>query len=151
MTTIDSTYSLEEMLTSAVRMHWKEFGAASDTLLHIEYHRLPSNRGLEFFKVWSSTTYGVWDLACEYRMAGVPLGPDAGLTFHPPFYSAGLDQIFTGIMQNQLCFADRAVQWRDGLIQVEAPSPEAIEEAQAAIQKAFADCDIHAPETGTAE
>lgn len=151
MKTIVSTFSLDEMLTNAVRMNWQDLGASDDTLLHIEYHRLPAKGGLEFFKVWSSTIYGVWDLACEYWIEGDGARRTSGLTFHPPFYSAQLGQMFTAIMQNQLCFADRAVATRDGMIQVSAPSREERLAAQAAMQQALTDCRIYAPETGTEE
>ena len=151
MNNITSTFSLEEMLTNAVRMNWQDLGAARDALVHIEYHRLPMKGGVEFLKVWSSTTYGEWDLACEYWADSDRAGRTAGLTFHPPFYSVQLGQMLMAIMQNQLCFADLAVQTRDGMIQVSAPTPAERDTAQAAAQNAFAECRIYPPETGTQE
>ena len=151
MNTLVKTVSLEEILTNVVVMHWNDFGASSDTLLHIEYHRLPSNKGVEFFKIWSSTAYGVWDLVCQYWMSGDRVGRHTGITFHPPFYSANLGQMFTAIMQHQKCFADRAIQTRDGMIQISAPSAEESWAAKSSVQQAFVDFDIHSPETASAE
>jgi len=151
MTNLVSTYSLEEMLSNAVVMHWAEFGATSTALLHIEYHRLPLDHGLDYFRIWSSTTYGVWDLVCQYGMSEDQSGRVAGVTFHPPFYSANLGQMFMAIMQNEGCFEDRAAKTRDGMIQVSAPTAAEGLAAQASLQKAFADCDIKAPESGNEE
>jgi len=149
--TLVKTVSFEEILKNVVVMHWNDFGASSDTLLHIEYHRLPSNKGVEFFKIWSSTTYGVWDLVCQYWTSGARVGRDNGITFHPPFYSANLGQMFTAIMQHQECFADLAVPTRDGMIQISAPSAEEGSAATTSVQQAFVECDIQPPEMGSAE
>jgi hypothetical protein len=151
MNTGGKTVSLEEILRNVVVMHWNDFGASSDTLLHIEYHRLPSNKGVEFFKIWSSTVYGVWDLVCQYWTLGDRVGRATGITFHPPFYSANLGQMFTAIMQHQECFADLAVPTRDGMIQISAPSADEGLAATTSVQQAFVNCDIHAPESASAE
>jgi hypothetical protein len=150
MTIPISTVSLDEVLTNAVRMHWQEFGASNGTLLHIEYHRLPLNNGLEYLKVWSSTVYGTWDLVCQYWMVGDHRGRPKGITFHPPFYSANLGQVFGAIMQNQSCFIDSAVPTRDGMIQVSPPTEEESQAARSSMQKAFNDCNIHSPMTSFA-
>ena len=151
MANIMSTYSLEEMLTNAVVMHWEEFGATSEALLHVEYHRLPSDRGVDYFRIWSSTTYGEWDLVCQYGLSEDSSGRLGTITFHPPFCSTDLGQMLMAIMQNEGCFEDRAEKTRDGMIQISAPTAAEGVAAQAALQKAFADCDIHGPESGTEE
>ena len=151
MANIMSPFSLDEMLTNAVVMHWKEFGATSDALLHVEYHRLPSHRGVDYFRVWSSTTHGEWDLVCQYGLSEDQEGRLGTVTFHPPFYSANLGQMFMAIMQNEGCFEDRAEKTRDGMIQISAPTAAEGSAAQAALQKAFADCNIASPESGAGE
>jgi hypothetical protein len=150
MTIPTPTVPLDEVLINAVLMHSKEFGASKGTLLHIEYHRLPLNKGLEYLKVWSSTVYGTWDLVCQYWMIGDHRGRPEGITFHPPFYSANLGQVFGAIMQNQSCFVDFAVPTRDGMIQVSAPTKEGSQAARASMQKVFNDCNIHSPVTSFA-
>lgn len=150
MTIPISTVSLDDVLTDAVLMHWQEFGASNGTLLHIEYHRLPLNKGLEYLKVWSSTVYGTWDLVCQYWMVGDHRGRPPGITVHPPFYSASLGRVIGAIMQNQSCFFDSAVPTRDGMIQVSAPTEKASQAARVSMQKALNDCDIHSPMTSFA-
>lgn len=141
-----AVFSLEDVLSNTVLMHWKEVGAGPRALLHIEYHRQPVAPGIEYFRVWSSTTRGEWDLVCQYFLAGSPEGTPAGFSFCPPFYSTNLQHMFTTIMENQQCFADHASLLRDGMIQLTAPDAIGAAAAATVMQQAFDTCRLLSPD-----
>jgi hypothetical protein len=115
---------IDQVLECAVVLNWDDFTALrSPSLIHIEYDRTTA-RTLARVKVWSSTTRGSWLLICEYRRD--PEGGLApGVSFGKGFASAGLATMLDAIIRNQDACADAPGAFRNGLVQVGPPSPEA--------------------------
>jgi len=108
--------SLRDAISKAVSDNWGDVMPGRDAgLIHVEYQSGPQE-SIDQLKVWASTERGRWNLVCEYWMHEHPLG-ERGLRFGTGYYSAGLGESLTGIMQRQQMFAPAKAQPR-GLIQV---------------------------------
>ena len=89
-------------------------------LIHIEYH-VERLRSVEFIKVWSSTTRGLWDLVCEHWMRSGASNQN-GLRFASEYKSERLARMLKSIMQNQEIFLVTTPAGSDRMIQGPPPT-----------------------------
>lgn len=113
--------SIDRILESAVALNWNALAGTSEaTALQIEY-RIGPDRSIDYLKLWSSTTRGVWNLICEYWMKSSS-GHESGTTFNGGKYSGDFTWMLDAIMQHQRAFLLGSPDFVDGLIQVSLPT-----------------------------
>lgn len=110
---------LRDALSEALIASWHDIVPQSDRgLIHIEYES-KVGQPIDWIRVFSSTTWGSWNLVCSYSMHTQPFGK-SGLRFGPGYHSAGLSESLERIMQHQQTFSPPATT-NHGLIQVSRP------------------------------
>lgn len=112
---------LRDALSEALLASWNDVMPQVDKgLIHIEYES-QEHQPIDWIRIFSSTTWGYWNLICTYSMHQQPLG-STGLSFGPGYQSATLSKSLERIMQHQQMFAPPETA-QHGLIQVSPPSP----------------------------
>jgi hypothetical protein len=135
--------TLGTMISNTVIASWNELMAPHDAPnVHVEYHRVAPNKGLQYLKIWAAQRRGAWRLVCQYWTAPGVYGSVQGMTFSPPFYSANFAHLLVAVIENQTSFSDLEEQTRDGLLQISAPSDEERATAVTAMQVTLTDLGI---------
>lgn len=112
-------HTLRDALSEALTKSWSDvMPDLNEGLIHIEYDSR-ANQPVEWVKILSCTTWGYWNLICEYAMHQHPLGR-AGLRFGPGYHSVNLSKSLEDIMQHQQMYAPLESA-HHGLIQVSPP------------------------------
>jgi hypothetical protein len=115
--------SLDQVLTSAVVLNWKDLmGGAQPGLIHIEYHT-DNQRSLQYLKVWSSTAKGYWQLVCEYWVRPGWSHPK-GLAFADGRGSADFASMLRFLVTHQHSFSKDFGVIQGGLVQVNLPTED---------------------------
>lgn len=128
--------TIDRMLECAVALNWNALASTSEaTALQVEY-RVGLGRSLDYLKLWSSTTRGVWNLVCEYWMQSGS-GHESGTTFNGGHYSRDFTWMLDAIMQHQPEFLPGPRDFVDGLVQINRPNAADLASARADMNAAL--------------
>jgi len=132
----ENAQSLDQILESAIVMHWAELMHDVQTgLIHIEYG-FAAGGTLDYLKVWSSVSRGHWLLACEYWMSASAFH-GTGIRFDNGYESEGLAHVLEFVMEHQNSFVLPQNLGRQGLLQIAPPTEEESAAAAASVNEAF--------------
>ena len=121
--------TIDRILQCAVALNWKSLTQSDDTAaMQVEYRTGP-RQSLEYLKLWSSTSRGIWNLVCEYWMLSSP-AHESGATFSGSNHSAELAWMLDAVMQHQGEFMAASTGFVDGLVQINRPTDTDIASAQ---------------------
>lgn len=140
MATAVQDVSLEQIISHAIVLSWRELFASHDSeAVHVEYHRLHPDGPIEYLKVLAREGKGEWNVVCQYWVTQNEhsAGTARGLTFGPGYRGENFAHLLKAILENGQTFSDRQEQSRDGLIQISAPTESEREAATAALQSAL--------------
>src|SRR3954471_15169871 len=113
--------TIDRILECAVALNWNALTQTDEvTALQVEYRVGPSH-SLDYLKLWSSTTRGVWNLVCEYWMQSSS-GRESGVTFSGREYSGDFTWMLDAIMQHQGAFLPGSSDFVEGLVQINRPT-----------------------------
>ncbi len=113
--------TIDRILECAVALNWNALASTNEaTALQIQY-RIGPGRSVDYLKLWSSTTRGVWNLVCEYWMQSSS-GHESGTTFNGGYYSRDFTWMLDTIMQHQPEFLPGPRDFVDGLVQINRPT-----------------------------
>ena len=122
--------TIDRILECAVALNWNALASTDEaTALQVEY-RIGPGRSLDYLKLWSSTTRGVWNLLCEYWMQSSS-GHESGTTFTGGNHSGDFTWMLDAIMQHQRAFLPGSSDFVDGLVQVHRPTDADLASARA--------------------
>ena len=128
--------TIDRILECAVALNWNGLSQAEETTaMQVEYRTGPSH-ALEYLKLWSSTTRGVWNLRCEYWMQSTS-GHESGATFSGREYSGDFTWMLDAIMQHQGAFLPGSSDFVEGLVQINRPTDTDLVSAQADMAEAM--------------
>ena len=128
--------SIDRILECAVALNWNALVRTDETTaLQVEY-RIGPGQSLDYLKLWSSTTRGVWQLVCEYWMQSSS-GHESGTTFNGDNYSGDLTWMLDAIMQHQRAFLPGSSTFVDGLVQINRPTGAELASARADMNQAL--------------
>jgi len=113
--------TIDRILECAVALNWNALTQTDEvTALQVEYRVGPSH-SLEYLKLWSSTTRGIWNLVCEYWMQSSSTH-ESGTTFTRIKPPSDFTWMLDAIMQHQRAFLPGSSDFMDGLVQINAPT-----------------------------
>src|SRR5690242_13032346 len=113
--------TIDRILECAVALNWNALAQGDEaTALQVEY-RIKPGQSLDYLKLWSSTTRGVWHLVCEYWMQSSSTH-ESGTTFAEGKYSGDFTWMLDAIMQHQRAFLPGSSAFVDGLVQISRPT-----------------------------
>jgi len=128
--------TIDRILECAVALNWNGLSQADETTaMQVEY-RTGSSHAVEYLKLWSSTTRGVWNLVCEYWMQSTS-GHESGATFSGREYSGDFTWMLDAIMQHQGAFLPGSSDFVEGLVQISRPTDTDLASAQADMTEAM--------------
>ena len=127
--------TIDRILECAVALNWSGLTQADETAMQVEYRTGPSH-SLEYLKLWSSTTRGIWNLVCEYWMQSSS-GHESGVTFSGREYSGDFTWMLDAIMQHQRAFLPGSSDFVDGLVQINRPTDMDLVSAHADMTEAL--------------
>ena len=128
--------TIDRILECAVALNWNGLTQADKTTaMQVEYRTGPSH-SLEYLKLWSSTTRGVWNLVCEYWMQSGS-GHESGATFSGREYSGDFTWMLDAIMQHQGAFRPSSCDFVEGLVQINRPMDTELASAQVDMTEAL--------------
>ena len=128
--------TIDRILECAVALNWNALAHADEaTALQVEY-RIGPGKSLDYLKLWSSTTRGVWHLICEYWMQSSSTH-ESGTTFTGGKYSGDFTWMLDAIMQHQGAFRPGSANFMDGLVQVKRPTDADLASARADMNEAL--------------
>ena len=131
---VDTT--IDRILECAVALNWSALASSDEaTALQVEY-RIGPDRSLDYLKLWSSTTRGVWNLVCEYWTQSSS-GHESGTTFNRGNYSGDFTWMLDAIMQHQRAFLSGSRDFVDGLVQINRPTDADLASARADMDEAL--------------
>ena len=124
--------SLARLLKSAVVMSWTDLIADGQSgIVHVDC-RFGEENAVEHLTIWVATQRGEWRLAGEYSLSRAKK-LIAGMSFENIYCSEKLACTLDTILEHQNSFAPLPNPGRDGLIEVEQPTPREIRTAESAI------------------
>lgn len=130
------TTELGRVLQSAVILSWDDLMAPATTgSVHIEYGRGASG-AIDFLKVFSSTTWGYWKLACEYWVSS-SWGHTPGMSFGDIPCPRKFAQTIQKLMQHASEFTPPWESSCNGMIQVTPPTEAEREAASNCLAEVF--------------
>lgn len=130
------TTELGRVLQSAVIVSWDDLMPPATTgSVHIEYGRGASG-AIDFLKVFSSTTWGYWKLACEYWVSS-SWGHTPGMSFGDIPCPRKFAQTIQRLMQHESEFARSSELSCSGLIQITPPTEAEREDASNCLTEVF--------------
>ena len=113
--------TIERILECAVALNWNALAQTDEaTALQVEY-RIGPGESLDYLRLWSSATRGVWKLVCEYWMQSSSTH-ESGTTFTREKYSCDFTWMLDAIMQHQRAFLPGSADFMDGVVQVKRPT-----------------------------
>jgi len=128
--------TIDRILECAVALNWSGLSQADETTaMQVEYRTGPSH-ALEYLKLWSSATRGVWNLRCEYWMQSSS-GHESGATFTGRAYAGDFTWMLDAIMQHQGAFLPGSSDLVEGLVQINRPTDTDLVSAQADMAEAM--------------
>jgi hypothetical protein len=128
--------TIDRILECAVALNWNGLSQADETTaMQVEYRTGPSH-ALEYLKLWSSATRGVWNLRCEYWMQSSS-GHQSGATFTGREYLGDFTWMLDAIMQHQGAFLPGSSDFVEGLVQINRPTDTDLVSAQADMTEAM--------------
>lgn len=128
--------TIDRILECAVALNWSGLTQADETTaMQVEY-RTGTSHSLEYLKLWSSTTRGVWNLVCEYWMQSSP-GHESGATFSGRECSGDFTWMLDAIMQHQGAFTPGSSDFVEGLVQINRPTDTDLASARADMTEAL--------------
>ena len=128
--------SIDRILECAVALNWSALAQTNETIaLQVEY-RIEPGRSLDYLKLWSSATRGVWNLVCEYWVQSSS-GHESGTTFTRGNYSRDFTWMLDAIMQHQRAFLPGSRDFVDGLVQINRPTNADLASARADMNEAL--------------
>ena len=128
--------TIDRILECAVALNWNALAQTDEaTALQIEY-RIGPGQSLDYLKLWSSTTRGVWHLVCEYWMQSSSTH-ESGTTFTGGKYSGDFTWMLDAIMQHQGAFLPGSADFMDGMVQVNRPTDADLASARADMNEAL--------------
>jgi len=128
--------TIDRILECAVALNWNGLTQADETTaMQVEYRTGPSH-SLDYLKLWSSSTRGVWNLVCEYWMQSSS-GHETGATFSGREYSGDFTWMLDAIMQHQGAFLPGSSDFVEGLVQINRPTDTDFASAQADMAEAM--------------
>lgn len=128
--------TIDRILECAVALNWNALAEIDEaTALHVEY-RIGPGQSLDYLKLWSSATRGVWKLVCEYWMQSSSTH-ESGTTFTGGKYSGDFTWMLDAIMQHQRAFLPGSADFMDGLVQVKRPTDADLASARADMNEAL--------------
>lgn len=128
--------TIDRILECAVALNWNALAGTNEaTALQVEY-RIGLSRSVDYLKLWSSTTRGIWNLVCEYWMKSSS-GHESGTTFNGGKYSGDFTWMLDAIMQHQREFLSVPSDFVDGLVQVNCPTDADLVSARAEMNAAL--------------
>jgi hypothetical protein len=128
--------TIDRILECAVALNWNGLSQADETTaMQVEYRTGPSH-ALEYLKLWSSATRGVWNLRCEYWMQSSS-GHQSGATFTGREYLGDFTWMLDAIMQHQGAFLPGSSDFVEGLVQINRPTDTDLASAQADMTEAM--------------
>ena len=135
-TTLENT-SIDRILECAVALNWNALAHTNGAIaLQVEY-RIGSGQFLDYLKLWSSTTRGVWHLVCEYWMQSSSTH-ESGTTFTAGGSNAGdFTWMLDAIMQHQAAFIHGSSDFMDGLVQINRPTDSDLASARTDMNEAL--------------
>jgi hypothetical protein len=129
--------TLDRLLESAVVVSWSDLMSGHpSSLIQIEYG-FASGGTLDYLKVWSSVTRGHWLLACAYWMSASNFH-DTGAHFENGYQSERLAHTLDLVMQHQDGFVLPQNLGRQGLLQIQTPTPDEITKAEELLHQSVA-------------
>lgn len=128
--------TIDRILECAVALNWNALAQIHEaTELHVEY-RIGPGQSLDYLKLWSSATRGVWKLVCEYWMQSSSTH-ESGTTFTKGKYFGDFTWMLDAIMQHQRAFLPDSADFMDGLVQVKRPTDADLASARADMNEAL--------------
>jgi hypothetical protein len=128
--------TIDRILECAVALNWSGLTQADETTaMQVEY-RTGTSHSLEYLKLWSSTTRGIWNLVCEYWMQSSP-GHESGATFSGRECSGDFTWMLDAIMQHQGAFRPGSSDFVEGLVQINRPTDTDLASARADMTEAL--------------
>jgi hypothetical protein len=113
--------TIDRILECAVALNWNALAGTNEpTAFQVEY-RIGPDRSLDYLKLWSTTTRGVWNLICEYWTQSTP-GHESGTKFTGGNYSGDFTWMLDAIMKHQRAFPPGSPDFMDGLVQIKEPT-----------------------------
>jgi hypothetical protein len=142
--------TIDRILECAVALNWNALAQTDEaTALQVEY-RIGPGKSLDYLKLWSSTTRGVWHLICEYWMQSSSTH-ESGTTFTGGKYSGDFTWMLDAIMQHQRAFLLGSARFMDGLVQVNRPTDADLASARADMNEALERVGSHLRDTTSTE
>ena len=128
--------TIDRILECAVALNWNALAQTNGaSALQVEY-RIGSGQFLDYLKLWSSTTRGVWHLVCEYWMQSSSTH-ESGTTFTGGSYSGDFTWMLDAIMQHQRAFLPGSSDFMDGLVHINTPTDSELVSAQTDMTEAL--------------
>jgi hypothetical protein len=128
--------TIDRILECAVALNWNALAQIDEaTALQVEY-RIGPRQSLDYLKLWSSATRGVWKLVCEYWMQSGSTH-ERGTTFTRAKYSGDFTWMLDAIMQHQRAFLPGSVGFMDGSVSVKRPTDADLASARADMDEAL--------------
>ena len=131
---MQSEYRVDKALEAGVITYWPELMPNYDNgLIHVEYD-FGRNGTVHYFRIWSSTLRGHWNLVCTYQ-APSSSAANSGVHFENAYRLERMRHILNLIVQHQDAFSAAPNLGREGLLQISTPTPDQRSEATALIDK----------------
>lgn len=124
--------SFARLVKSAIVVSWVElFSGDKSGTVHVDC-RFGGENAVEHLMIWVATERGEWRLAGEYSMSRAKKS-FPGLSFESGYRSKKLARTLDSIFEHQHSFAPLPNPGRDGLIEIEEPTPHERRMAESAI------------------
>lgn len=124
--------SFARLLKSAVIMSWTDLICDGQSgTVHVDC-RFGDENAVEHLTIWVATQRGEWRLAGEYSLSRAKKSL-TGMSFEGSYRSEKLACALDTIVKHQQSFAPLSNPGRDGLIEVEPPTPRERRRAGSAI------------------